>query len=247
MAHWGSRMRSTTTRPNPAATYTPGPAAKLPSTESRSLPISRVLWLIPILALAAYFAWRYALHYFHYTPESYGSFFWARARWLLPHVTAGMVALFLGPLQFWSAFRARYARLHRWSGRTYVAGVALGATMAFGLVARMPSGGLAHASGLGALAVAWVVTTGMAFIAIRRGNIEQHRDWMIRSYVVTFAFVTYRLLIQLLQANYPGNDADLRGLVSWACWSVPLLATEVVLQGSKIVRAARRPVPALPD
>lgn len=30
--------------------------------------------------------------------------------------------------------------------------------------------------------------------AIRTGRIEQHRQWMLRSYTVTFAFVTLRLV-----------------------------------------------------
>ena len=33
--------------------------------------------------------------------------------------------------------------------------------------------------------------SGMALIAIRRRNFIQHKEWMIRSYVVTFAFVTF--------------------------------------------------------
>jgi Predicted membrane protein (DUF2306) len=46
------------------------------------------------------------------------------------------------------------------------------------------------------LCVAWVVTTGMALYAIRERRIEQHREWMLRSYTVTFAFVTYRKVRQ---------------------------------------------------
>jgi uncharacterized membrane protein YozB (DUF420 family) len=39
------------------------------------------------------------------------------------------------------------------------------------------------------LSTAWVLTTGMALAAIRKRAIERHRELMIRSYTVTFAFV----------------------------------------------------------
>ena len=55
-------------------------------------------------------------------------------------------------------------------------------------------------AGITGLGVAWIVTTTMAIAAVRRGLIEQHQDWMIRSYVVTFAFVTFRVLWTLLQS-----------------------------------------------
>jgi hypothetical protein len=60
----------------------------------------------------------------------------------------------------------------------------------------------AYVSGFFGLACTWVVTTSMGYVAIRNRAVEQHREWMIRSYVVTFAFVTFRLLDQLLIAWY---------------------------------------------
>lgn len=50
------------------------------------------------------------------------------------------------------------------------------------------------ALGLQGLAFAWFVTTGMAYISVRRKKIQQHKEWMIRSYVVTFAFISFRML-----------------------------------------------------
>jgi uncharacterized membrane protein YozB (DUF420 family) len=35
---------------------------------------------------------------------------------------------------------------------------------------------------------------------VRRRKIEQHKEWMIRSYVVTLAFLTFRVLDRILQA-----------------------------------------------
>jgi uncharacterized membrane protein YfcA len=81
--------------------------------------------------------------------------------------------------------------VHRKLGLIYMAGMAIGSIGAVGL-ALQTDGGLIFGSGLFFLAVAWVTTTTLAYAAIRKGLIDQHREWTIRSYVVTFAFVTFR-------------------------------------------------------
>ena len=43
-------------------------------------------------------------------------------------------------------------------------------------------------------AAAWVVCTMAAFITARNRQIAQHRQWMARSYAVTFTFVSSRVL-----------------------------------------------------
>jgi hypothetical protein len=84
------------------------------------------------------------------------------------------------------------------------------------------------------LAVAWLVTTGLAYVAVRRKKMEQHKEWMIRSCVVTFGFVTFRILLKLLQAEDIGTFAEQVGLCAWFCWAVPLLIAEAFLQARKV-------------
>jgi len=58
---------------------------------------------------------------------------------------------------------------------------------------------------------------------------------MIRSYVVTFGFVTFRAFDGVLAAQgLPLLDHI--GISAWFAWSVPLVVNEVVLQGRKILR-----------
>ena len=73
-----------------------------------------------------------ALPYFAVTEESYGRF-WHRTGWLLSHVVGGSIALLSGPVQLWSGISRRHLTLHRWSGRLYVLGAALGAITALQL------------------------------------------------------------------------------------------------------------------
>ena len=43
------------------------------------------------------------------------------------------------------------------------------------------------------LAIFWLVSGGMAYLAIRNRRVQMHKEWMIRSYVLTFFFVNARL------------------------------------------------------
>jgi len=108
---------------------------------------------------------------------------------LIPHSLAGTIALVSGPLQFSSRFRQRHLKIHRVLGRIYVVCVLVGAATGVALAAGRP--GFPGTTGQ---AAAWVVCTTAAFITARNRHIVQHRQWMARSYAVTFTFVSSRVL-----------------------------------------------------
>ena len=58
---------------------------------------------------------------------------------------------------------------------------------------------------------------------------------MIRSYVVTTAFISFRVLFLMLESAGAGTVNERLALSSWLCWAVPLLITEAWLQGRKIL------------
>ena len=116
----------------------------------------------------------------------------------MPHIFGGVLAALTGLVQLWLGLTGRTGILHRRLGRVYLAGVSVGSVAAFYFALTIDPKYFAYAAGLFGLACAWVVTTSMALYAIRKRALEQHREWMIRSYVVTFAFVTFRLLEKLL-------------------------------------------------
>jgi uncharacterized membrane protein len=108
---------------------------------------------------------------------------------LIPHTLAGTIALLAGPLQFSSRFRERHLKFHRILGRLYVVSVFIGSFTGIALAAGRP--GL---PGTSMQAAAWMVCTTAAFITARNRQITQHRQWMARSYAVTFTFVSSRVL-----------------------------------------------------
>jgi uncharacterized membrane protein len=108
---------------------------------------------------------------------------------LIPHTLAGIFALLIGPINFSSRIRQRHLTLHRVLGRIYVVSVFAGSFTGIALAWRRP--GL---PGTSMQAAAWMVCTTAALLTARNRQIAQHRQWMARSYAVTFTFVSSRVL-----------------------------------------------------
>jgi uncharacterized membrane protein len=108
---------------------------------------------------------------------------------LIPHTLCGIIALVAGPIQFSSRLRQRHLKFHRILGRTYVISVFIGAATGVALATGRPG-----FPGTSMQAAAWVVCTTAAFLTARNRQILQHRQWMARSYAVTFTFVSSRVL-----------------------------------------------------
>jgi uncharacterized membrane protein len=195
------------------------------------------------MVAALWFLSSYAFPYLTMDPDRMG-IYWPRRDWLLVHIAGGMVALLIGPIQLWLGATGSARRLHRILGIGYVMGVASSSVAAFYLAFHSDFGWI-FGTGLTMLAVAWIVTTSLAVAAICRCVVQQHREWMIRSYVVTFAFVVFRVFVGILEMAGVGTAVEQLTAASWFCWSVPLLITETVLQGRKIfaTRAHSKPRP----
>lgn len=191
-----------------------------------------------IVALALYYIVRNALPYFALQPEHFKNH-WSHAGWLLLHIGGGVLALLLGPFQFWAGLRHKRMQLHRWIGRLYLASIILSSLAAIYLLF-IPERVLGFHLGIGGLALAWLTTSGFAYLAIRKRQIEQHKEWMIRSYVVTFGFVNYRIIWETMAAFNAGTPQERSSAASWLCWALPLLLTEAILQGRKILRSNRK-------
>ena len=200
----------------------------------------KALALAIVLLIAAGFVYLYVFpYYLHYNEAAFTSSaanHWQMRGWLLLHISSGMLALLTGPWQFSRRLRQRYLQLHRVSGRVYVIAVLCGCAAAFRL-AIGTTFGKAWGLGVACLAFAWATTTLMAYYAVRQRQISIHKEWMIRSYVVTFAFVTFRVLNDFPPMMNWLPEADRSNTYIWACWAIPLLITEVILQLVRMRRA----------
>jgi len=108
---------------------------------------------------------------------------------LIPHTLAGTLALLIGPINFSSRVRQLHRRLHRILGYIYFVSVFVGSFTGIALAWGRP--GL---PGTSMQATAWMVCTTVAVVTARNRQIKVHRQWMARSYAVTFTFVSSRVL-----------------------------------------------------
>jgi len=145
------------------------------------------------------------------------------------HVAGAATALLVMPLQFLPRVRARVPRLHRWIGRFYVAGCTAGGVGGF-VVAFGSTAGLPVTIGFGLLAPIWVGVTLMGWRSALARHFSDHRAWMIRSAALTFAAVTLRLYLPLLQIAGVDFLFAYR-LTAFLSWIPNLIMAELYLRG----------------
>lgn len=152
--------------------------------------------------------------------------------WLLPHGVAGALALLLAPFQFSERLRRRSLRLHRVLGRLYVAGVAVAAPVAIPIAVIQGPPTLVMAATI--QSVGWLVTTAVALYCVRTGNIQQHREWMTRSYPFAMVFVVARALLAVPAIQAMGEV----GLVSvvWSTVAAAYFIPSFVIDWRRVFR-----------
>ena len=199
--------------------------------------ITKILTSAVVVGFAVAFVTKYVFRYYlNYNEAAFalGSpKYWGLRWWLLFHISGGTLALLCGPWQFWTGFRARYLNLHRWMGKLFLLGVVMGSIGAFRMSVDTAFG-WAFGVSLFVLATAWLTSAAMAYYAIRNRRIEVHKEWMLRAYIITFAFVTFRILSDYSPLSHVVPVGDRIVTIGWVCWTVPLLVAEVVMQLRRI-------------
>ena len=145
------------------------------------------------------------------------------------HIAFGGLALLIGWLQFSHKLRLAKPQLHRNIGKAYVLSVLLSGVSGF-YIAWFATGGLVAALGFATLAAYWVFATINALLSIRKGRLECHRNWMFRSYALTFAAVTLRIWLPLLDFGMGMEFIDAYIIVAWLCWVPNVIFSEFYIR-----------------
>ena len=122
-----------------------------------------------------------------------------RAATLL-HVGPGALFLLLAPLQFVRGFRTRHIAVHRWSGRVLVLTgvITVMAGLYFGVW--IPAAGIEESIVIAAVSALFLLSLTKAVLAIRRRDVERHREWMIRAFAVGLGISTVRIVAAIADA-----------------------------------------------
>ena len=167
------------------------------------------------------------------------------------HAVGSAIALAIGPLLFSARLQAKHLRWHRRLGKLYIVSI-LGGGGSGIYLAFEALGGLVSQAGFLALDILWLATTYLGYRRIRQKRIEQHREWMLRSYALTFAGVTLRFWVASLgMLTIPlENFAQFELLLddfnrvyrldAWLCWVPNLIFAEWLIRRRRRSRAQER-------
>jgi hypothetical protein len=120
--------------------------------------------------------------------------------------------------------------LHRVLGRIYLISIVVSAIAAF-ILTLTTTGllGFAYTLSLQVLIFAWLLTSYTAFTTILKRQVTEHQQWMLRSYICTFAFVIQNYLLKIPLLKDLGSFAEIAPTFIWFSWSVPLIIYQHLL------------------
>jgi len=154
----------------------------------------------------------------------------------LLHIASGITALTVGLFQFVGSLRDARPALHRALGRVYLGaalvGGATGLPLSFLLLGAIPVSMRPQfypiVASFVSLSLLWPLFTLLALSRARWRRFAEHRAWMIRSYSLTFAAVSVRLvglpLILLTGDLIVGTNA------AFLSWPLNLVVAEFLIR-----------------
>ena len=159
---------------------------------------------------------------------------------VIVHIVGASLYAILGAFQFTNSIRRRWPGWHRWAGRLLVVcGLLVGASgIWMTLFYQLPVGDGAFLNAQRLLfGSAMIVSIVLAYFTIRRGNVKQHRAWMMRAYAIGVGAGSQALALMAgeLIAGKP-NELS-RALLMGAAWVINLAVAEWVIRKRKAPRA----------
>jgi uncharacterized membrane protein len=158
--------------------------------------------------------------------------------WLLPHGLAAAFALFLGPFQFSERLRRKYVMVHKTFGYLYIAGCYIGAPLGIYIQwVEEKMGTYSRSFTIATLldAAFWMLATTMALYFIRSGRMQQHRQWMIRSFACALIFLEVRAIMVFFRLPETAVET-----VVWGCVAAAYPIADLVLQIDELRRSKAR-------
>nr|WP_262886114.1 DUF2306 domain-containing protein [Flavobacterium phycosphaerae] len=76
------------------------------------------------------------------------------------------------------------------------------------------------------MAVLWFYFTLKAFLAIKKGNVNRHKKWMLRSFALAFSAITLRLWKVILVYLFHPAPMDVYQVIAWLGWIPNLIVIE---------------------
>ncbi|MCC8366057.1 DUF2306 domain-containing protein [Xenorhabdus sp. PB61.4] len=150
------------------------------------------------------------------------------------HLTTGIVLYVLGPLQFVDRIRRKWPKLHKWSGYCFFITIIVVGITGILMAILFPVGGTSETSSsiLFSLVMIFCVLRSITMILNRK--VELHRQWMIRTYMISLGPATMHAIIPLF-IQIGGKDiGEALSLSLWIGFTIHLILAEVWIHNSRL-------------
>jgi hypothetical protein len=162
--------------------------------------------------------------------------------WYLPayysHVLISGIILVAGFFQLFPKSSSKYKRIHRIIGYIYVMGILFFAAPGGVVMSLFIGRGPWVLASFITLSVLWFYFTSKAFSEIRKRNIAAHKQWMWRSYALTFSAVTLRLYIFITSYGFDLSKSEAYATLAWVSWVPNLVLVEILMNRSAYIRSS---------
>lgn len=152
------------------------------------------------------------------------------------HVFSAVICLFAGFTQFSSSILKNNKSLHRSIGKVYAYIIFLNFPFAM-IMAIYANGGLITKLAFVILDVLWFWFTLKAVIEVKKGNIQQHSQFMIRSFALTLSALALRTW-KIILVNTTALDIETIYMIdAWLAFIPNLILAEWIIQRKKTLPA----------
>lgn len=142
------------------------------------------------------------------------------------HVFSAIIALMAGFTQFSNYVLKEHKKLHRIVGRIYAYNILIINFPAGLIMGIYANGHLPSKMAFLILDFLWFIFTYKAVVAIRRKDVKSHKQFMIRSYALTFSAITLRLWKIVFTHTLPLDIPTIYMIDAWMGFVPNLLFAE---------------------
>lgn len=152
----------------------------------------------------------------------------------LVHILPGGLFLSLALVQFVPGIRQKHLQLHRWMGRgLVVCGLIVGIS-ALIMSFTMNIGGPNETAATTLFAIVFLICLVKAYRHIRRKEVAQHREWMIRAYGAGLGVATTRPIVGAFFAFRRLSPHEFFGIAFWLGFTITFLAAEAWVEYTRV-------------
>jgi len=184
-----------------------------------------------------YSSLRTDIHFLRFKQDYLHITWWRTAFYV--HVFASIFALAAGFTQFSKYMLKNHKQLHRTFGKLYVVNILFINFPAGMILAVYANGLLPGKAAFIILDCLWFYFTYRAYTAIRKGKVREHREFMIRSFALTFSAITLRTWKIILSDTFHLDPLTLYMIDAWMGFVPNLLFAEWLIRRNRGVSSLK--------